>query len=565
MTHFVSVKDFGALGDGVTDDSAAFQATHDSFNGKHGGTIFLPRGRYVINTPLQIKNINTKIVGTGRRNIQTPSNAYNGGNDVHSTVVIPANSSFSVIKATFDNNGFEARDFTVIGPSSGTKALYCFDFDKSGGTFRRDYLFERVSVQRFSKAFYFHNTVGSGDSAWGMVKIIDSSIMHNDRITDWANAVQVNHFVFENNEAGNNGYNPGVGGIRIQAHAASIRNNILEGTRDPVEVDNSYKGVIVANNYFEANTGSFLVKLLACRGVQIGPNSNQGVHVNLDQTYVLDQCTDVTRISDSVHPKSIHLSPESVISNANPGIFPEKLLAGSTSPWELVTSPDERFSRVPPTATSVLSAHPDSVVGSCPDPFLDGHFMKGYSQADGTTKTFTFTNAQIAFAANAWVVATCMIKRDGTPASDEIRSSININGVAGVNGSWTGFWPNAYRQFSNDGIWVFCRATKAQVASAVSGTTLTVVIRPYGNSGITPPLPWSMSPLSVYVVDNPNKILPWLPWGPRHTASAPPTGGAWVVGDKLYDSAPAAAGTVGWVCTTAGTPGTWKTFGAIAA
>lgn len=47
--------------------------------------------------------------------------------------------------------------------------------------------------------------------------------------------------------------------------------------------------------------------------------------------------------------------------------------------------------------------------------------------------------------------------------------------------------------------------------------------------------------------------------------AAAPTAGAYIVGDVVYDSAPAAAGTMGWVCTTAGSPGTWKTFGTIAA
>jgi hypothetical protein len=32
-----------------------------------------------------------------------------------------------------------------------------------------------------------------------------------------------------------------------------------------------------------------------------------------------------------------------------------------------------------------------------------------------------------------------------------------------------------------------------------------------------------------------------------------------------FTTAPAAAGNIGWVCTTAETPGTWKTFGVIAA
>jgi hypothetical protein len=47
--------------------------------------------------------------------------------------------------------------------------------------------------------------------------------------------------------------------------------------------------------------------------------------------------------------------------------------------------------------------------------------------------------------------------------------------------------------------------------------------------------------------------------------SAAPVAGTWAVGDIVYHTAPAASGNIGWVCTTGGTPGTWKTFGAIAA
>ena len=47
--------------------------------------------------------------------------------------------------------------------------------------------------------------------------------------------------------------------------------------------------------------------------------------------------------------------------------------------------------------------------------------------------------------------------------------------------------------------------------------------------------------------------------------AAAPTAGTWAQGDAVYNTAPAAAGTVGWVCVTAGTPGTWKAFGTIAA
>lgn len=49
------------------------------------------------------------------------------------------------------------------------------------------------------------------------------------------------------------------------------------------------------------------------------------------------------------------------------------------------------------------------------------------------------------------------------------------------------------------------------------------------------------------------------------TSLASPTAYIWNVGDTVYNSTPAAGGSIGWVCTTTGSPGTWKTFGAISA
>jgi len=44
-----------------------------------------------------------------------------------------------------------------------------------------------------------------------------------------------------------------------------------------------------------------------------------------------------------------------------------------------------------------------------------------------------------------------------------------------------------------------------------------------------------------------------------------PTSGTWKVGDKAMNTAPSASGYIGWVCVTAGTPGTWKAWGSIVA
>jgi hypothetical protein len=47
--------------------------------------------------------------------------------------------------------------------------------------------------------------------------------------------------------------------------------------------------------------------------------------------------------------------------------------------------------------------------------------------------------------------------------------------------------------------------------------------------------------------------------------TAAPVSGTWAVGDIVWNTTPVAGGFIGWTCTTAGTPGTWKTFGAVTA
>lgn len=53
----------------------------------------------------------------------------------------------------------------------------------------------------------------------------------------------------------------------------------------------------------------------------------------------------------------------------------------------------------------------------------------------------------------------------------------------------------------------------------------------------------------------------------RWTAGSLPSAdaGTFNVGDVIYRTTPTAGGTMGWVCVAAGAPGTWKTFGAIEA
>jgi hypothetical protein len=63
MRDTVSVKDFGAVGDGVADDSAAIQDAVDSL--ASGGTLVFPFGTYKINTHIDITVGNITLLGNG--------------------------------------------------------------------------------------------------------------------------------------------------------------------------------------------------------------------------------------------------------------------------------------------------------------------------------------------------------------------------------------------------------------------------------------------------------------------------------------------------------------------
>lgn len=64
LRQTVSVKDFGATGNGVADDTAEIQAAIDAVSSAGGGTVFLPEGTYITSSRIQPKS-NVHLVGEG--------------------------------------------------------------------------------------------------------------------------------------------------------------------------------------------------------------------------------------------------------------------------------------------------------------------------------------------------------------------------------------------------------------------------------------------------------------------------------------------------------------------
>lgn len=102
LQQYVSVKDFGAVGNGVADDTAAIQAALDT-----GRSVYFPDGTYSVSSRLTVVNPNVQIYGPG---IIKPSATWTGIGTTKSVLTIDAAASNVTISGlTFDS------DDTIIG------------------------------------------------------------------------------------------------------------------------------------------------------------------------------------------------------------------------------------------------------------------------------------------------------------------------------------------------------------------------------------------------------------------------------------------------------------------
>lgn len=103
----------------------------------------------------------------------------------------------------------------------------------------------------------------------------------------------------------------------------------------------------------------------------------------------------------------------------------------------------------------------------------------------------------------------------------------------------------------------------------VRGSKSAAFINAYGVNFPAGPIPVLMSGNDFTIATTPisvtgNTAYEVDPVGVKiYYGTAAPTVGTYVRGTKVMNTTPSAGGYIGWVCTTAGTPGTWKGFGTI--
>ena len=101
-----NVLDFGAAGDGATDDTKAFQAAIDHVYKQGGGTVFVPAGEYVIKGSLTVKR-SVYLAGEWTNPDQNPDKIKNG----------------TVLLATGNKGKADGSAMITIGASAGVLGL----------------------------------------------------------------------------------------------------------------------------------------------------------------------------------------------------------------------------------------------------------------------------------------------------------------------------------------------------------------------------------------------------------------------------------------------------------
>lgn len=167
------VKDFGAKGDGVTDDSMALQrAINYVQNLPTGGRLYAPTGKYIVNTQLSIQKTN--------------SAAFLFGGDGNSTIfkcgpTLPAGPLFNigVGSSAPGGGGMYISDMYVQEPDSEASGFYAFQCLNANQIHFENVLFGAVDVGVYLSSCYatrYTNCQFLNTKVWG---VYSSTSAHN--------------------------------------------------------------------------------------------------------------------------------------------------------------------------------------------------------------------------------------------------------------------------------------------------------------------------------------------------------------------------------------------------
>lgn len=564
----VNVKDFGATGDGVTDDTAAIQAALDyvaSLGGsgivpfrRSGGTLFFPNGTYKTTAPLEPLPGVYNIVGTGRfknyPQVFTPS-------ATGLPTIMPVHSGRNAMTLYSNNDQVSMRIFglTFATLETGPMPTAAIGF-RSGNEFQRDYTFDYVGIFGFTSAFDVYDT--NGIQAKGIIKIWNCAINRNTHVFRCLDNDVVNVLLFQGNEAGEN-----TNGMFVKGDVIVIEDNVFESNADAIEIFGTYRGLEIKKNYFEANGGDFVIKLNNTVGAVVENNfyntitATNTIYCRYDVDTFVNEPLQVPVTDGSFNlknPNQSSIAPligvynTKAMSIAVP--FDASRIRGRSSAYH----GDEIGGLFINPTTTNLAKHVN-IAGSV-----------GYDSQTAGSGYSNWTATGLSINSGDWIGVGIICTYDDNIETLPILELLP-NGTATYAYQAQFYNSNKSAIQVNKNTILYFAVNQAQEAV----TSYDIIFYPFGSS-VTAGLNFVSS--APYIInfgqDLPNNnttgnlfpygaIDPFIPEKFINTISSIPTTGTWEIGDTAMNRTPTAAGYLGWVCVTAGTPGTWKGAGLI--
>lgn len=544
----VSVKDFGAIGDGIADDTQAIINGLAHLASTGGGTLFFPSGSYRTTQMIDIPSSSIRLLGTGTRKVYP--GLFAPTNSGPSTIfgVHAGRCLFRVFNQTLNSRttiSAEHINFATLETGLVPQCAWGFAADQ----FHRDFYFYRCGVHGFQSAFDLYVEVASVHMAMALLHIEKCVINRNRNIARTLNGTNWTCFYFIANESGQNGYNAPDAGITISAHSAFIRDNLLEGQRNPVTLT-GMRVADVSGNYFEGNVGSHNISINGSMGpVNVTRNYREACATTFH--FIAVNSGNVTT-DGPVFPQRMYLGSPPVHTASGPlyNLGTNIDAIDLTRRWTRI---DRVVDAAPFIGTAQLAG---ATVTNTRDinPYT-GLAMSCETLVPGGTLATNWHRFQhaVAFPAGSWVVLTFLWKTNvGVQGVPYITWSVGLDGPQDTTFA---AWP-IFRQ--NDTWYVVSVAYRAATARPASPANL-VDFYPLGTDAAAGVGTSVVAAPTIAVYSTLADVKPALSARHFNTVAAIPTAGTWVVGDRLFNSAPA-AGASGWVCTVSGTPGTWVAF-----
>jgi hypothetical protein len=470
LRESVSVKDFGAVGDGVTDDTVAIELVKAT-----GKTVYFPDGNYVVTGIMEMPlRCEGNFTITGNIRWSTKNKARQSG----ILFVVGTVSISGVYYSEFDYIDCAGYDLTLDGNSA------------PWGTFWNKFGFIRCNT-------LFLN-VDQGQS--------------------------VNQNIF--------------GTVRAAVHIKGVNTS----------------GIREAHNNLIQNLDTTGADLTAADGTT-------GCHLLNDSN--LNQCNNVINwYAESSGSRRAYgnwnILGSNVDATNNPYFIGRRnsaLFSGGTGRNGSFFAASENISRGGDWSELTTSGIPIVLAGASVTPVAttnapDGNTL-GAKQVGGVT--FRAIDIKYPLGTSNTVRAAAFVYQEGTPASSIEILDASLSLVMSAAGSYTPL----------GGGWYLLRVAGTS-ATGAGGTEGRIRIYTTTSSALTAADFRVLG--SFFVTTDETVMLPRVKLGPKEGfGTTAPTAGTWALGDRCWHTAPAAAGVPGWVCTTAGSPGTWKAMAALAA